>query len=234
MLLRLLLGVLPALFLGGVTVARADVLTLNLAAVIGAGNSIDAEDVFNEGFGADLAGQAFAVSIGIDTSALTSVCGSGGGCYGDFGAGAISVGFTLNGVTSTTVSTGTMGYFGGRSGGQVSIGDPMDGGYNYLSIGAASADGMVRQSIGVMFDAATLFSAYGGDAADPDPVAAVESLRAIAGGAGLVAGGITFLSPVEHLDATVTGISVPEPGALAVFAIGLVGLRVGRWRARGR
>lgn len=204
---------------GTVHGARAGVLTLNFTAVIGPGNDIDTANVFGEGAGADLAGQTLFGSVRIDTNGLEPVCGAG--CYGDFGAGSVTVGFTVNGVTSTTVSTGKMGYFGSRSGGSVSISDPADGGDNYLAVGAASADGMVQQSLGVLFNEATLFSAHGGDAAVPGAAAAIDSLRAIGPGTGLVSGGVTFLSPIEHLDATLTGISVPEPPGLAVLALAL-------------
>ncbi|HET6307584.1 MAG TPA: PEP-CTERM sorting domain-containing protein, partial [Rhodopila sp.] len=143
--------------------------------------------------------------------------------YGDFGGGAVSVSFSLNRVTSTVVSTGRLGYFGNTSGGSVSIEDPSDGGYNYLAAGATSPDGLLQQSIGVLFNNATLFSAYGGG----NPVVAIDSLAAIGGGAGLVAGGITLLSPVEHLDATILTIRVapvPEPAGWALFGVALAGL----------
>jgi hypothetical protein len=202
--------------------ARADVITIAFTATIGSSNNIDTEDVFNEGYGANLAGQVITGSVAINPAALTGVCGSGGGCYGDFGAGAISVTFTLNGISSTVVSSGTLGYVGNSSGGLVSINDLSNGGWNYLAVGAASPDGMVQQSIGVLFNSATLFSAYGGG----DPTNAIDSLDAIGGGSGLVTGGITFLSPVEHLDATITGIAVPEPASLALIGAALTGFGI--------
>jgi PEP-CTERM motif len=175
---------------------------------------------FNEGSGANLAGQVIAGSVTIDPIFLTQICGSGGACYGDFGAGAISVSFSLNGITASVVSTGTLGYFGGRSGGSVSVSDPTDGGSNYLTIGATSPDGMVQECIGALFNNATLFSAYGGG----DPAAAIASLGHIGGGGGSVKGGITFMSPVEHIDATILGIDIPEPASLALFGVALAGL----------
>jgi PEP-CTERM motif len=210
-------------------VARADPTLIAFTAMIGSGNSIDTEDVFGEGYGTDLSGQVITGSISIDPASLTQQCASGAACYGDFGAGAVSVSFTLNGITSTVVSTGTLGYFGDSSGGLVSISDPADGGYNYLAVGAASANGMVQESIGVLFNDATLFSAYGGG----DPAAAIGSLDSIGGGGGLVKGGITFMSPVEHLDATIMTIDVPEPAGLAVLTVGLIGLRIARRKIAG-
>jgi hypothetical protein len=110
------------------------------------------------------------------------------------------------------------------SGGLVNICDPLDGGSNYLAVGAASPNGMVEQSIGVLFDNATLFSAYGGG----DPTVAIDSLGIIGGGAGLVKGGITLMSPVEHIDATILSIDVPEPAGLALFGVALAGLWIVR------
>lgn len=210
-------------------VARADPTLIAFTAMIGSGNSIDTEDVFGEGYGTDLSGQVITGSISIDPASLTQQCASGAACYGDFSAGAVSVSFTLNGITSTVVSTGTLGYFGDSSGGLVSISDPADGGYNYLAVGAASANGMVQESIGVLFNDATLFSAYGGG----DPAAAIGSLDSIGGGAGLVEGGMTFMSPVEHLDATIMTIDVPEPAGLAALTVGLIGLRIARRKITG-
>jgi hypothetical protein len=161
--------------------------------------------------------------VTIDPAFLTQACGGVGACYGDFGAGAISVSFTLNGITSTVMSSGTIGYLGNRSGGSVSIRDRRHGGVNYLDAGATSADGMVQQSIGVLFNNATLFDAPGGDPAD-----AIYSLGRIGGGKGLVKGGITYMSPVEHLDAVILSIEVPEPAALSLFGLGLLLLAAAR------
>lgn len=220
---------LCALLLALSPVARADPTLIAFSAMIGSGNNIDTEDVFGEGYGADLSGQVIAGSISIDPTSLTQRCTSGAVCYADSGAGAVSVSFTLNGITSTVVSTGTLGYVGNSSGGLVSINDLDDGGDNYLAVGAASPDGMVQESIGVLFNNATLFSAYGAG----DPAAAIGSLDSIGGGSGLVEGGITFMSPVEHLDATIMSIDAPEPAGLAVLAVGLVGLRIVRRKVTG-
>jgi hypothetical protein len=203
---------------------RAEPITIEFIAQIGTSNAIDTADVFGEGYGANLAGQVIAGSVTVDPSPLTELCATGGACYGDFGAGAISVSFTLNGITSTTISTGTTGYFGGRSGGSVVICDPSDGGNNYVAVGASSPDGMVQQSIGALFTVATQFDAYG----NGDPGTAIDSLDAIGNGSGLVKGGITYMNPVEHLDATILSIHIPEPAGLAVFGVGLLALAAAR------
>jgi hypothetical protein len=218
--LAVLLAALPLLLPG---MARAAPIMIHFTAQVAGGNSIDTDDVFAEGAGANLRGQIITGSVTIDPAFLTQACGGVGACYGDFGAGAISVSFTLNGITSTVMSSGTIGYLGNRSGGSVSIRDRRHGGVNYLDAGATSADGMVQQSIGVLFNNATLFDAPGGDPAD-----AIYSLGRIGGGKGLVKGGITYMSPVEHLDAVILSIEVPEPAALSLFGLGLLLLAAAR------
>lgn len=203
---------------------RAEPITIKFTAQVGTSNNIDAANVFGEGYGADLRGQVITGLLSIDPSALTALCPAGAACYGDQGRGAISVSFTLNGITSTTVSTGTLGYFGNGSGGSVLICDPTDGGNNYLAVGATSPDGMVQQSIGALFTVATLFDAH----AHSDPSAAIDSLMAIGDGSGLAKGGITYMDPAEHLDATILGIDIPEPGGAAVLGAGLLLLAAAR------
>jgi hypothetical protein len=208
-------------------VARANPIVIAFTAMIGSGNqnTFDTDNFFGEGAGANLNGQVITGSVSIDPAPLIQQCSTGPACYGDFGAGAVSVSFTLNGITSTMVSTGTLGYFGGDSGGSVQISDPSHGLDNYLAVGAASPNGMVQQSIGVLFNIATLFSAYGGG----DPAVAVATLDAIGNGTGLVKGGITLLTPDEHLDATILTIeAVPEPTSLVLFGIALAGLATAR------
>lgn len=220
-MIQALSRILAAVFILPLVMAgplHADPMSIAFKARIGTGNSIDIQDVFGEGFGADLAGQVIVGTISIAPGPLQELCDGGPACYGDIGAGAITVSFALNNITASVVSAGTLGYFGGRSGGSVSIGDRSHGGYNYLAAGATSADGMVQESIGVLFGGATPFLAYGGG----DPAAAIASLGSIGSGAGLVSGGITFMSPVEHLDATIFAIDVPEPAVAGIFAATLV------------
>ncbi len=203
--------------------ARAAPALIEFTAMIGPGNAIDTGNVFGEGYGADLAGQIITGSIVIDAASLRQRCGVGGACYTDQGAGAVSVGFTLNGVTVTAVSTGTLGYAGNSSGGLVQINDPAHGGDNYLAVGATSTNGTMQASVGALFSAATVFSAYGGGS----PTVAIDSLSSIAAGSGLIAGGITLLSPIEHLDATILTIEaagIPEPFGLGVLGVALAGL----------
>lgn len=203
-------------------VARADPTIITFSAMIGSenGNVIDTDGIFGEGAGADLKGQIITGSISIDPTELSERCTAGGACYGDFGTGAVSVSFSLNGVTSTVVSTGTLGYFGNSSGGSVQISDPLDGLGDYVAVGAASPDGMLQESIGALFNNATGFSAYGGGS----PAVAVASLDGIGLGTGLVSGGITLMTPDEHLDARILSIEVPEPADLAVLGVGLIAL----------
>jgi hypothetical protein len=218
-----------ALGLVGSVAVRAAPITIEFTARVGTANSIDSGNVFGEGYGANLAGQIIAGAATIDPAGLTSLCATGAACYGDFGAGAISVRFTLNGITSTTVSSGTLGYFGNASGGSVLICDPSDGGNNYLAVGATSADGMVQQSLGALFSVATLFSAHGGG----DAGTAIDSLMAIGDGAGLAKGGITYMNPIEHLDAVIVSVDVPEPATLPLFGVAVLLLaRVRREKVR--
>lgn len=210
---------------------RAEPIAIRFTAQVAASNATDTADVFGEGFGADLTGQIITGLLTIDPAHLTQLCPAGGACYADFGAGAVSLSFTLNGITSTTVSTGTMGYFGGHSGGSVLICDPTPGdGYNnYLEAGATSSDGMVQQSLGALFSVATLFDAYG----NGDPTTAINSLKVIGNGSGLAKGGITYMNPVEHLDAVILSIEIPEPAALPLFGAALLLLaRTRRTRTR--
>src|ERR1700712_1252615 len=144
--------------------ARANAIAIGFSALIGTSNSIDTGNVFGEGVGANLRNQTIAGMVTIDPASLRQVCNLGGACYGDFGAGAISVTFTLNGITSTVVSTGRLGYLAGSSGGLVAIGDRLPGGFNYLAVGAASEDGTIQESIGVLFNRKTAFSTRGGPA----------------------------------------------------------------------
>ena len=200
-----------ALALTIVVPAPAAPVTVDFTAVIGTGNSVDTDNVFGEGFGTNLAHQVIVGSAMIDPTALVEVCRRGRACYSDFGAGAISISFTLNGITSTVVSGHRPGSFIDHAVGSVSISDPSHGGYTYLAVAATDPDGMVQQSIGVLFNNRTLFSAYGNGV----PSAAIASLAHIGAGSGLVGGGITFLSPVEHLDATILTIAVQQPAGLA-------------------
>jgi hypothetical protein len=212
---RIILLAAAMAFLSAGSCLAAPVM-IRFTAAIDTGNSIDAADIFGEGAGADLAGQIVSGAVTIDPAALTALSVSGGASYGDFAAGAISVTFVLNGVTSTVVSTGTLGYFGDRSGGALSVSSLGNGGNNYFAVGATSADGMVQQSMGALFDLAVLFEA----SADPD--AAVASLAAIGNGAGLVKGGITYMNPIEHLDATILTIEIPEPREIIWFGPALI------------
>jgi hypothetical protein len=211
-------------------VSRAEV-TLRFSARVGGTNNIDVGNIFHEGASANLQGQIITGTATIDSAGLVQECGAGGACYGDFGAGSISVSFTLNGVTSTTVSTGTLGYYGYRSGGSVSIMDPApgDGGYNNFEIQADSPDGMLQQQIGAMYNLQAAFTAYGGSRAAPDPEVAIDSLATIDDGQ-LVWGGITLLTPIEHIDAEVIAISVPvpEPAGLGLAGFALAAA-VRRW-----
>jgi len=202
--------------------ARANPIAIGFSALIGTSNSIDTGNVFGEGVGANLRNQTIAGMVTIDPTSLRQVCNLGGACYGDFGAGAISVSFTLNEITSTVVSTGRLGYLAGSSGGLVAIGDRLPGGFNYLAVGAASEDGTIQESIGVLFNRKTAFSTRGG------PTAAIDSLGMIGGGLGLVEGGITFMSPIEHLDATIMSIHVAEPAAFYVLGMALILLALTR------
>ena len=218
--------ILPVFLLLLSVASHAAPVTIGFTAMIGDRNNIDTDDVFGEGVAADLSGQTIVGSFTIDPSALTQVCSFSGACYLDYGAGAISAAFTLNGITASVISTGTLGFAGNTSGGMVSIKDPANGGSNYLSVGAASADGAIQETIGVLFGGTTGFSAFGGG----DPLAAIGSLGTIGGGQGLVAGGITFMSATEHLDATIITIEVPEPPGMWLVGLGLLALEIARRR----
>jgi hypothetical protein len=52
--------------------------------------------------------------------------------------------------------------------------------------------------------------------------AAIDSLTRIGDGAGLAKGGITYMSPIEQLDAAIISMGVPEPATLPLFAIALL------------
>ncbi len=128
------------------SLAWADPITITFTAMIGADNNnvVDTDGVFGEGVGANLNRQVIVGSVSIDPTSLSERCGPGGACYADYGAGAVSVSFTLNGITSTVVSTGTLGYVGNSSGGLVQISDPTDGLCNYLAVGSTSPNGMLQ------------------------------------------------------------------------------------------
>lgn len=217
--------------------AHAAPLTIDFTATIDSSNNVDTVGVFGEGYGANLTGQVIGGSITIAASPFVQACATGDACWGDFGAGAIIMSFTLNGVTASVTSTGTLGFLGNRSGGSVSITDTTNGGSNSFEIGAASPDGMVEETVGALFSISTLFNAYGGG----DPNAAIGSLDAIGLGTGLAWGGITYLSPVEHLDATIDSIvaiqqattsnDIPEPSEFGLLGLGVAGLL--RARRRG-
>ena len=81
------------------TGARADPITIAFTAQIGSSNNVDSQNIFGEGFRADLASQIITGSVSIDPVALTQKCSSGGACYGDFGAGSITVS-SFGGFTS--------------------------------------------------------------------------------------------------------------------------------------
>ena len=58
--------------------ARADPITIKFTAEIGSSNNIDTQDVFGEGYRANLASQIITGSVSIDPASLTQRCGPGG------------------------------------------------------------------------------------------------------------------------------------------------------------
>jgi hypothetical protein len=62
-----------------------------------------------------------------------------------------------------------------------------------------------------------------------DPGTAIDSLGVIGNRSGLGKGDITYMNPLEHLDATILTIGIPEPAALSLFsAVLLLLVRVRR------
>ena len=106
--------ILPFFLLLLSVASHAAPVTIGFTAMIGDRNNIDTDDVFGEGVAADLSGQTIVGSFTIDPSALTQVCSFSGACYLDYGAGAIAAAFTLNGITASVISTGTLGFAGQR------------------------------------------------------------------------------------------------------------------------
>lgn len=202
-----------ALFLCGIlalaaaTPAMAGPIVIHFAAKVQSG--ADRDNLFQYGANADLAGQILTGSVSVEPEPMIAVPAGAGAAYADFGAGAITFGLTLNSVSLTIVSTGTLGFGGSRSGGELTIEDIGHGGYNYMDVGATSPDGMTQLTLSALFAPSVAFSA-----------ASIPSLGAIGGGRGLTAGGITLMTASgEHISATLLSVDVPEPGSLPVLLL---------------
>ncbi len=187
--------------------ASAGPVVIHFTASIQSGT--DPANLFGEAADPDLAGQILTGSVSIDPAAMTPASESDGISYGDFGAGAVSVSVALNGMSLNAVSSGTIGYFGNRSGGEVTVGDLADGGYNYMDAGASTPDGMVQVSLSALFNRSVALSA-----------ASVGSLAAIGDGKGLTVGGVTVMTASgEHVTAALLFMSVPEPASWSILLL---------------